>query len=241
MTAEAISTVLLDCFGTLVALEPPVPVLRAALRELAGVDVDEDVARAAFRAEVAYYVEHHLEGSDPDSLDRLRDECAEIIRAELGDPCLELAPVRAAMLRALRFRAFPDAEPLLRELRRRGVRTVVASNWDCSLPEVLDRAGLGRLLDGVVSSAEVGRAKPDPELLERALVLAGARPEEAAYVGDSLDHDIGGARAAGLRGVLLERSSPGEYATSPSAARGSAPPGVPLIRTLEELPPVLWR
>jgi putative hydrolase of the HAD superfamily len=240
MSTEAISTVLIDCFGTLVALEPPVPMLRRGLRELAGVEVTEERAAAAFRAEVGYYVEHHLEGSDPESLDSLRDACAEIIRAELAAPGLELGPVRAAMLQALRFHPFPDAEPLLRELRRRGVQTVVASNWDSSLPEVLERAGLGALLDGVVSSAEVGRAKPDPELFERALALVGARPGESAYVGDSLEHDVRGAEAAGLCAVLLERPSPGEYGTSPSAARGEETDGITLIHSLEELPAVLW-
>jgi 2-haloalkanoic acid dehalogenase type II len=238
MRREA-SAVLVDCFGTLVALEPPAPALRDALRELAGVEVTEAVARDAFRAEVRYYVDHHLEGADARSLDVLRDSCAEIIRAELGVPGLELAAVKAAMLRALRFHAFADAEPALRALRARGVRTAVASNWDVSLPEVLGRVGLLRLVDAVVSSAEVGRAKPDPALFERALSLLGARPEEALYVGDSAPHDLEGAAAAGVRAVLLVRREPGEYGTSPSARASAPSPGVATIASLAEVPSVL--
>jgi 2-haloalkanoic acid dehalogenase type II len=235
MRSEA-TAVLVDCFGTLVALEPPVPALRAALRELAGVDVGEEEARAAFRAEVGYYVDHHLEGADAGSLDELRDRCAEVIRAELAIPGLRREPVKAAMLRALRFHAFPDSEPALRALRARGVRTVVASNWDASLPEVLGRVGLLHLVDGVVSSAQVGHAKPHPALFERALTVARARPEEALYVGDSAPHDIEGATAAGVRAVLLARPEPGEYETSLSA-RG-APPG-PRAATIASLDQVV--
>ena len=238
MGSEA-TAVLVDCFGTLVALEPPVPALRAGLRALAGVEVDEEAARAAFRAEVRYYVAHHLEGADAAGLDDLRDRCAEVIRGELALPGLDHGAVREAMLGALRFHAFPDAEPALLALRARGVRVVVASNWDVSLPEVLECVGLLRLVDAVVSSAEVGAAKPDPALLVRALALAGARPEEALYVGDSPAHDLEGAAAAGVRAILLARPAPGEFGVSPSAGDARAGPGAAVIASLEEVAALL--
>ena len=52
---------------------------------------------------------------------------------------------------------------------------MAASNWDVSLHEQLERTGLTPLLDGALSSAEVGAPKPDPEIFTRALALAGAR------------------------------------------------------------------
>ena len=226
---------LVDCFGTLVELDPPAPALAAGLRELAGVEVDEAAAGAAFRAEVAYYVEHHLEGADGPSLDALRDECAEIIRAELGIPGLEHGAVKAAMLAALRFHPFPDSEPALRSWRARGLRTVVASNWDSSLAEVLGRVGLLPLVDGVVSSAQVGHAKPHPALFVRALAVAGARPEEALYVGDSASDDLEGAAAAGVRAVLLARHDPGEFGVSPSARHANPGPSTDAIASLDEV------
>jgi putative hydrolase of the HAD superfamily len=238
MRPEA-TAVLVDCFGTLVALEPPAPALRAALRALAGVEVEEEAARLAFRAEVAYYVEHHLEGSDGPSLDALRDDCAEIIRNHLGIPGLEHGPVKDAMLAALRFHPFPDAEPALRSWRAHGLRTVVASNWDASLAEVLGRVGLLSLVDGVVSSAQVGHAKPHPALFERALEVAGARPEQALYVGDSTPHDLEGATAAGVRAVLLTRHDPGEFGVSPSAREAGPGPPATTISSLEEVLAVL--
>ena len=205
-------------------LEPPAPRLRAALRELAGIDVSEDEAARGFGAEIAYYLEHHAEGRDPESLERLRDRCAEALGSELG---YQGPRVREAMMASLEFTAFEDVPGALAELRRRGLRLVVASNWDCSLPEWLEDAGLLELVDGVVSSAEAGASKPDPAVFARALELAGAAPEEALHVGDSVRNDFEGARAAGLNALLLARD-------------GDPPAGVVAIRSLAELPSVVF-
>jgi len=219
--------VLLDAFGTLLAMEPPAPRLRAELARRAGLEISAEAAEAAFRAEIAFYLEHHLEGRDAGSLERLRDRCAAVVAESLDFPGLEPGAVREAMLAAIRFGAQPDAFGALRALRSRGVRLVVASNWDCSLGEVLAAAGLLPLVDGVVSSAVVGAAKPDPALFEAALAVAGTPAEEAVHVGDSPDHDVAGARAAGVRAILLDRR--GVAATT----------DVPVVRRLDELPSLL--
>jgi len=224
--AKAVATpvrgVLLDALGTLVELQPPAPRLRKALRELAGVDVGEEAAAKGFAAEIAHYRANHLRGGDEAGLDALRDDCAAVLREALGEPGLDAATVRRAMLDALEFRAYPDAPPALRALSARGVRLVVASDWDCSLPYWLARTGLAELLDGAVSSAVVGEAKPSPAVFRAALEIAGASPAQALHVGDSVDKDVAGARAAGLRAVLMARD-------------GLASDGVEAIRSLEEL------
>jgi putative hydrolase of the HAD superfamily len=197
--------VFLDSLGTLVELESPVPRLREALREL-GFEVDEERVARAFGAEVAYYVEHHTEGRDQSSLAELRNRCAAVLHGELGIPELPLPDARDALLGAIAFRAYPDAAPALRELRARGLRLYVVSNWDCSLREVLASAGLLELVDDAISSAEAGAAKPDPAPFRAALAAAGCEPGEAVHVGDSEENDVAGARAVGIRAVLLRRS-----------------------------------
>ena len=223
---SATRAVLLDALGTLVALEPPAPRLRAALRELAGIDVGERAAAHAFGAEIAYYTEHHLEGGDAHGLERLRDDCAAVMRDALAEPRLDHGVVRAAMLSSLEFTPFPDVVPALTALRERGMRLVVASNWDCSLGDRLAEAGLGHLVDGAVSSAEAGGAKPAPAVFLAALEAAGAEPGEAMHVGDSAVNDVEGARAAGIRPVLIARGA-------------DVPAGVTAVRSLEELPSLL--
>jgi putative hydrolase of the HAD superfamily len=214
-----VRAVLLDALGTLVELQPPAPRLRRVLRE-SGIDVTQEQAEAGFAAEIAYYLEHHLEGSDPDRLERLRDRCADALRAGLGVEGVDHETARRALLGSLEFTAYPDALPALRELRERGLRLVVASNWDCALPTWLEP------LDGVVTSAEVGAPKPSTRVFERALGIAGVDAAEAVHVGDRVDNDIEGAVAAGVRAILMQRE-------------GDPPPGVEAISSLRELPALL--
>ena len=217
-----------DALGTLVRMEPPAPHLREQLRRIVGVEVSEELAAKAFGDEIAYYLEHHLEGSDPESLSELRDRCAGVLRKSLGLEHVDLAQIREALLASLHFHAFDDALPALEQLRARGLKLVAASNWDSSLPDVLARAGIAPLLDGVVSSAMVGVTKPAPEVFRAALEIAGAPPERALHVGDSLQNDIEGARALGMGAVLVAREGVGPGADA-----------VPVISALTELPRLL--
>lgn len=224
------TAVLLDSLGTLVALDDPVPRMRAELAQR-GFGVAEEVVARAFAAEVAYYVEHHLEGRDQSSLAELRNRCASVLLGELGIPELPLADARDLLLGSLSFKAFDDAAPALRELRSRGLRLAVVSNWDCSLREVLDSAGVLELVDHVVASAEVGAAKPDPAPFHAALEALGCDAGEVVHVGDREDNDMAGAQAAGVRAVLLRREAAG-------AVGGAALPG-PAIASLADLAAVL--
>ena len=218
--------VLLDAFGTLVELLPPAPRLQWALLELSGIDVGDVSAERAFAAEMRHYLAHHVDGRDREGLERLRDDCASVMQEALGHGLLDHATVRRAMLESLEFAPFPDTAPAVRALRERGLALVVVSNWDCSLPERLEEAGLGKLVDGVVSSAVVGEPKPSPAVFRAALDLAGARADEALHVGDSLHADVEGARAAGVRAVLLDRT-------------GGSHEGVESVASLAELPSLL--
>src|SRR5262249_3711164 len=99
-----------------------------------------------------------------------------------------------------------DAAPVLAALRHRGLRLVVVSNWDCSLPEALELVGLRSAVDEVVTSAVVGAAKPGARIFAAALAPAGCGAAEAVHVGDSQENDVEGAHAAGIRALLLDRS-----------------------------------
>jgi putative hydrolase of the HAD superfamily len=200
-----IRAVLLDALGTLVELPAPWPAL---VEELAarGVVIDKEQARAALRAEMAYYRAHHDEATGMAELDDLRDRCTEVLRAALPERARSAADLRGALLASLRFRAYPEVPGVLDELRELGVARVVVSNWDVSLRAVLDETGLAPLLDGLVISAEVGASKPDPAIFARALAVAGVSAGEALHVGDTAAADLAGARAAGIRALHLDRS-----------------------------------
>jgi putative hydrolase of the HAD superfamily len=197
-----IRALLLDALGTLVELEPPAPHLRRALGGISEADAERAIA-----AEMSYYRAHLDDGRDAESLAALRRRCAEVLRKALP---ADARPADAdelvkPLLESLHFRAFPDACPALVAARRRGLRLIVVSNWDCSLPDLLSRIGLAPHLDGVVASAAAGARKPQTAIFQRALALAGASPSEAIHVGDSFEDDIEGARAAGITPVFLSR------------------------------------
>ncbi|MET0679483.1 MAG: HAD family hydrolase, partial [Burkholderiales bacterium] len=138
------NAVLLDAMGTLLGFGDPAPRLRAALRGRLGIEVPEADARAALRAEIAFYRAHLHLGRDAVSLAALRARCAEAMRPALGPPAADapVADLVAALLDALAFTAYPDSAPALRALRAAGLRLVVVSNWDASLHERLQETGL---------------------------------------------------------------------------------------------------
>jgi putative hydrolase of the HAD superfamily len=219
------AAILLDAMGTLVELLPPGPGLAAELAGR-GVAVTEAEARAAMRAEIAFYRAHLHEARDAAALAELRRRCAVVLADALPPRARALGPraLLDALLGALRFRAFPEVPDVLRALRARGTRLVVVSNWDASLPEVLQRTGLAELVDGAVASAVLGASKPDPAIFAAGLALAGVPAARAVHAGDDLRADVAGARAAGLGAVLVARGGAPE-----------PPPGVPAVATLRGL------
>jgi putative hydrolase of the HAD superfamily len=126
------------------------------------------------------------------------------------------------------FHLYDDAEAVLRELAARQVKIGLISNSHRSLVEFAEHFNLQGLVVAAVSSAEHGYLKPHPSIFEAALGQAGVSAGEALMVGDSLTHDVEGARRVGMRGVLLHR------------AAGPLPDvAVPVIRNLTDLPALL--
>ena len=187
---------LLDALGTLVALDPPAPALRAELARRFGVEVGVGEAAYALRAEIAFYRANLQRARDEPSLAALRRRCAEVLRDALPQDGrlngIGIDALTEVLLTALRFRAYDDARPALLAARARDERIVVVSNWDVSLVGVLERVGLADLVDGVVTSAGMGERKPSPAIFEAGLRIAGTGAGLATHVGDEkLSHDHG--------------------------------------------------
>jgi putative hydrolase of the HAD superfamily len=222
MAREGIpSAVLLDALGTLIELETPWPHLVEELGAR-GVVVGEDAARGAMLAEMAYYRAHHDEAGSWAGLKDLRRRCAAVVQEQLGT-VLPLGDVQDALLAAIRFRAYPEVPAALAGLRAAGARLAIVSNWDISLHDVLERTELRALVDTVVISAELGVGKPDPAIFRAALDRLGATAADAMHVGDSVELDVEGARAAGLRAILVARNG------------AEAPEGVRVVASLDGL------
>ena len=121
------------------------------------------------------------------------------------------------------WRVFEDVAPALDMLDRLGIRRAVVSNWDSSLPRLLDTLELRHRFEFVLTSAEAGHRKPDPRIFEQAVARLGLAPEHVLHVGDSYEDDFAGAQAARLKPVIIDRD-------------GLSHRCCPTMRTLAELP-----
>ncbi|HEU4658204.1 MAG TPA: HAD family hydrolase [Capillimicrobium sp.] len=218
--------VLLDALGTLVTFAPPAPRLRDLLAERHAVAVTEAEAAAAMRAEIAFYRREHDRARDRPALAALRRDCAAVLRDALpaAAHAIDVDALTPTLLDAIRFEPFPEVPAVLDELRARGHPLAVVSNWDVSLHDVLDLTGLADRVDVVVTSAELGAAKPSAAPFRAALEALGAAPAGALHAGDTVAEDVDGARAAGITPVLVDRDGAGE-----------APAGVAVVADLKGL------
>jgi putative hydrolase of the HAD superfamily len=128
------------------------------------------------------------------------------------------------------FQLFPGGLELLDALRVRGLGVGIISNWSQRLPGILDGLGISERVDFVLASAIERVEKPAPEIFARACLRAGVEPRQAIHVGDDVDKDVRGARAAGLLAVRIDHAGGprGGIANDPAT-------GAPLVGSLWEL------
>src|SRR5262249_38839699 len=129
------------------------------------------------------------------------------------------------------FELYDDVPDALRALAAAGVRVGLISNTQRCLTSFQSHFELEGLISATVSSSAHGYMKPHPSIFAAALQLVGVEARDAVMVGDSLRHDVEGALRVGMRAVLLHRGE-----TPPARA---AELGVPVIRSLGELPALL--
>jgi putative hydrolase of the HAD superfamily len=101
------------------------------------------------------------------------------------------------------FSLYEDALPALEVLRGHSLAVGLVTNGQRDLDEFVAHHRLE--VDAAVGSKAHGKIKPDPSIFLAALRAVDAGPDEAAMVGDSFEDDIEGARALGMRGILLDR------------------------------------
>jgi putative hydrolase of the HAD superfamily len=107
----------------------------------------------------------------------------------------------AAVLADTRLR--PEAEPVLRAVRARGLGTGLVSDCTHELPHYLPDLPIAPLLDACVYSVELGVCKPDPRMYLTACARLGVEPRHCLYVGDGGSQELSGAQAVGMTAVQL--------------------------------------
>ena len=127
------------------------------------------------------------------------------------------------------FEMYDDVPEALTTLRARGLRLGLISNSHRCLESFQKHFAIEGMMSVTVSSADFGVMKPDPRIFQEALQQMAVPASRAVMVGDSLAHDVMGARQAGMRGVLLDRG----------LRAAVSDPGISVIRSLRQLADVV--
>jgi HAD superfamily hydrolase (TIGR01549 family) len=104
---------------------------------------------------------------------------------------------------AAQFELYDDVVPVLEQLRAAGLKLGLLSNTSRDLGAFVRHFGLG--VDAWLASGSYGKVKPSPLIFRAALELVACDPADALMVGDSPEDDVAGARAVGMRALLLDR------------------------------------
>jgi len=121
----------------------------------------------------------------------------------LAESCCKLFRV----LSRERFQLFPDSLPILEEMKKGGYPIAVVSDAQKAFcMEEGEILGLTPFFSQVIMSTYLGFRKPDPRIFMIACILLNISPEEAVYIGNDPEADIGGAKGTGMQAILLDRT-----------------------------------
>jgi len=244
MKAEA---VLFDLFNTLVMLENDdvfyMPSLKKSYDYLVKNEINvpfEEFVRVYFEVRDKLYEETSQTLEDPHFNIRISHTLQSLgYKLDASHPTIAGAG-EAFCKEFLKYtRLDEDALFVLQQLKGKFKLGVVSnlSIPEC-VPELLKKFNLDDYFDVVVISGAINRRKPSPEIFKKALETLGLKPHEAVFVGDTPGIDIKGARAVGLRNILIERPPPPKSSASfsyeiPGAHEKAQPDRV--IKSLREI------
>jgi FMN phosphatase YigB (HAD superfamily) len=200
-----VDAVLLDAGGVLVL---PDPTVLGPLLAVYGGDPSLERHVRAHYAGMAVKSEQGADEHDWLAYDEAYVRSVGVVAPDVAEAAVVLGATRTAWL--WRYPIAASAATLA-ELDRRGIPIGVVSNASGQIEGVLARTAMCQVGPGpgtpvacVVDSHLVGVAKPNPGIFSTALAALDRPPDRVAYVGDSVVIDVQGARAAGLRPVLLD-------------------------------------
>ena len=128
----------------------------------------------------------------------------------LGITC-DMSPavneIRERFQRAEFEMLFDDVLPTLEALSARGTPMGILSNFSANLENVLRQVGVYQYFQFFVVSAVAGVEKPNPKIFDLTMQVANRPPQTIVYIGDSIFHDIEGARQAGIAAILVDRQN----------------------------------
>lgn len=206
---DGIEGVVFDAVGTLIDPEPSVSDVYAEAARRQGIALERALIKSRFARyfgdDEVDYLRGPLATDEATERRRWRRVVGRVL-PELPDPDGAFEELWIHFGRAESWRLFADVEPALERLRRAGLPSRIASNFDGRLRGVV--GGLPALAawgETLVISSEVGYRKPHPSFYHAAAESLGLPPSRVLCVGDDPENDLHGPRRAGLKSILVDR------------------------------------
>ncbi|EDX84144.1 haloacid dehalogenase-like hydrolase, putative [Synechococcus sp. PCC 7335] len=205
----------LDAFGTLFGVKSSVGDLYSQLAHSAGVESDPQAVNQAFYQSFAAAERLAFPEASPADIPALEYHWWKAIVAQtfeqvgVIDRFEDFDTFFATLYNYFEtsdpWHVYADTPSSLRRWQSMGIELGVISNFDSRLHRVLSRLGLDTYFQSVTLSTEVGAAKPSPKIFQVALAKHNCTAQQAWHVGDSEAEDYVGAKAIGMRAVLVLR------------------------------------
>lgn len=231
----AVDAVSFDAAGTLFRVREPVGTTYARFGHRHGLRLDPQRLEVGFRTALPAAPPLAFPGVTTNDLDRTEHAWwHRIVTDTFAAAGVEHLPpgifdaLFAHYATAAAWQCYDETRTVLEDLRVRGYRLCVISNFDSRLAPLLVDLGLAELFDNITPSTTARVAKPNPAIFRTALAALGVSADAAVHVGDDAIADVHGARTAGMRAVLLRRNRTLTSRTS----REPIWPDIPVITTL---------
>ena len=207
-----ITTISFDIGGTILFADPGIPEIFARVAQKRGHDVQIDDVTPYLPAINEYYEHEYARNGD---FWCKHDQAVQIwldmyalmaTYVNIDDSDLPEA-IYHEYLKACNWTIYNDVLPFLNYLKKNHYKTVVVSNWDATLENLIRSLDLLPFFDEVVASAAVGCRKPEPAIFEIALERMQCRPEEMIHIGDLPQADGDGAYRCNITPIIIDRDN----------------------------------
>lgn len=202
-----------DAVGTLIYPEPDVATAYAHIGAKYGSHLTPTDLRLRFRSVFAESTvaclpvdDGHTVTNEPLEVERWRWIVARML-PDVTDPETCFDELYDHFARPDHWRLFDDVAETLTELRSRGIRIAIASNFDQRLHAVCRGFSEFGEVEHIVVSTEAGACKPSSRFYAALKKACDCRPEEMLMVGDEYESDVAGPLQANIPAVWLDRTA----------------------------------
>lgn len=204
-----------DAVGTLFGIRSSVGQIYSEIANRFGVEVSADELDRAFRQAFQAAPPPAFPDATPEALPELEKQWwraivqSTFINAGAIDRFADFPTFYKRLYNhfatAAPWQVYPDVLPTLDKYRDKGIELGVISNFDSRLHAVLDALELRSYFRSITISTTAGAAKPDAKIFHAALAKHNLTPDLAWHIGDSPTDDYEGAKAVGMKAILIKR------------------------------------